>query len=252
MARVKIGNVRTPVDYLKQFFAPAGFGLGTTIGTISAGGMANFLFSRSSDIALISVRGPLAVSFGSFLVNGYGEGGVERVKVTPLQYSPSIPYGICPKSEQPWGVTIWNNSTNEVYINVLVLFGKMPTFTLNSDGGATPAEYEYENPPMKVGVEYRTTERFKDKPVYRKIVAYNLPASTNADFEVPHGISNFNVLVRQTATIGAGIPLPYTHNENTTWVSEVNNTNIKVSNTGQSWDSSYTWNFYLYYTKTTD
>lgn len=28
MARVKIGNVRTPIDYLKQYFAPAGYGLG--------------------------------------------------------------------------------------------------------------------------------------------------------------------------------------------------------------------------------
>lgn len=31
-------------------------------------------------------------------------------------------------------------------------------------------EWEYINPPMKVDVEYRTTERFMDKPVYTKLV----------------------------------------------------------------------------------
>jgi hypothetical protein len=30
--------------------------------------------------------------------------------------------------------------------------------------------WEYENPPMLLGVEYRTTERFMGKPVYAKVV----------------------------------------------------------------------------------
>ena len=31
-------------------------------------------------------------------------------------------------------------------------------------------EWEYENPPMQIGVEYLTTERFNNKPVYRKAI----------------------------------------------------------------------------------
>ena len=31
------------------------------------------------------------------------------------------------------------------------------------------SEWEYENPPMTVGVEYRTTERYKGKAVYKKV-----------------------------------------------------------------------------------
>jgi hypothetical protein len=31
MVRIKIGNVRTPIDYLKSFFAPAGYGIGEDI-----------------------------------------------------------------------------------------------------------------------------------------------------------------------------------------------------------------------------
>ena len=38
----------------------------------------------------------------------------------------------------------------------------------SSDSGATWSEWEYINPPMQLGVEYRTTERWLGKPVYVK------------------------------------------------------------------------------------
>lgn len=220
MARVKIGNVRTPVDYLKQYFAPAGFGLGDS-----------------------ATRLTNADDLNTIWKNGWYRWGESAPANAPVflnnnKYSYIRVDGA---DEQTFTQTAYS-----VFGDAKGIF-----MTRNITDGVV-GEWTYHNPPMEVGKEYRTTERYKNKHVYRKIVAYNLPASTNADFEVPHGISDFNVLVRQTATIGAGIPLPYTHNENTTWVSEVNNTNIKVSNTGQLWDSSYTWNFYLYYTKTTD
>lgn len=43
--------------------------------------------------------------------------------------------------------------------------------------------WEYVNPPMQLGVEYRTTERISGKPVYIKLVNLgNLPNNTTEDF----------------------------------------------------------------------
>lgn len=40
----------------------------------------------------------------------------------------------------------------------------------SNDGGTTWSEWEYVNPPLQIGVEYRTTERYQEKPVYCKLV----------------------------------------------------------------------------------
>lgn len=56
-----------------------------------------------------------------------------------------------------------------------------------ASSGWTP--WEYINPPMKLGVEYRTTERYLGKPVYVKVVdCGNLPASGLKN--IAHGIAN--------------------------------------------------------------
>lgn len=40
--------------------------------------------------------------------------------------------------------------------------------------------WEWINPPMEVGVEYRTTERYKDKPVYVKLINFGTLPNTSA------------------------------------------------------------------------
>lgn len=42
-------------------------------------------------------------------------------------------------------------------------------------------EWEYENPPMELGIEYRTTERYLGRPVYTQIVQFD-NLSTNQAF----------------------------------------------------------------------
>lgn len=54
--------------------------------------------------------------------------------------------------------------------------------------------WEYVNPPMQLGVEYRTTERYNGKPVYCKLVNFGkLP--NNAYKDVAHGISNLQYTI---------------------------------------------------------
>lgn len=55
-------------------------------------------------------------------------------------------------------------------------------------------EWEWVNPPMIAGVEYRTTERYHGKSVYCKLVDFgNLPNNTYKD--VAHGISNLQLAI---------------------------------------------------------
>lgn len=63
--------------------------------------------------------------------------------------------------------------------------------------------FEWVNPPMELGVEYRTTERFLGKPVYVKTV--DLGALPNATIKtVMHGISNVARCVRCCANFNTG------------------------------------------------
>lgn len=71
------------------------------------------------------------------------------------------------------------------------------------------------NPPMLEGVEYRTTEHWNGKPVYRKLVAYSVTGSVGnssgyKDLLVPHGITGLTHVVSCNGSIGpwSGL-LPY-------------------------------------------
>lgn len=54
--------------------------------------------------------------------------------------------------------------------------------------------WEYVNPPMLLGEEYRTTERYLGKPVYVKLLDCGLLVKGTLTY--PHGISDIDVCVR--------------------------------------------------------
>lgn len=61
--------------------------------------------------------------------------------------------------------------------------------------------WEVENPPMQIGVEYRTTERWNGKPVYVRYV--NFGSAPNATTKsVSHGIENFSQCAGWTGILG--------------------------------------------------
>lgn len=63
---------------------------------------------------------------------------------------------------------------------------------------------EWSNPPMELGVEYRTTERYLGKPVYVKTVDCGTP-QTNTTWATPHGISGVKNFISATAQSGVYI-----------------------------------------------
>ena len=70
--------------------------------------------------------------------------------------------------------------------------------------------WEWVNPPMQLGVEYRTTERYLGKPVYVKCFDFGpLPNATMKTS--PHGIANVDTCVRCYGSLTSGDKrsLPY-------------------------------------------
>lgn len=76
--------------------------------------------------------------------------------------------------------------------------------------GGTWGEWEWVNPPMVVGVEYRTAERWKGKPVYAKAVDLGtLPARSGLKSVLIGGGASAIVSVTGTTSGGSAIPYQY-------------------------------------------
>ena len=121
-----------------------------------------------------------------------------------------------------------------------------------TDGGATWLE-EWVNPPMAVGAEYRTTERYNGKPVYTKLVNLGVVADQGS---YSTGVSG--VVIRYVAQLpSAGLSVPY-NGRNTDYFG-TNSVYAVLSTDGGIWyshwviGSSYsgrfTANIQLWYTK---
>lgn len=110
---------------------------------------------------------------------------------------------------------------------------------------------EYQNPPMLLGVEYKTTERFWGSPVYYKIVDCGQIADNK---QVEHGIVNMRDCISFQGLRGS-MPMPSISNNNLSdpwsyYVADVDRTKITLAcGTSAAGDTCHVM---LKYTKTTD
>lgn len=105
--------------------------------------------------------------------------------------------------------------------------------------------FEWEHPPMKIGVEYRTLERYNGKPVYAK--AINFGQAPNATYkDVSHGIENFSQLVSYTGMMGSANLIEASAVDNI----QINASIIRIT-TNTDVSANYVY-LVLRYTKTTD
>lgn len=106
--------------------------------------------------------------------------------------------------------------------------------------------WEYDNPPLALGVEYRTTERYLGKPVYVKVVdCGNLPASGLKN--IAHGIANCKP-IHVYGEMSNGNTLPYATGTN--FYISADGDYIQIYVTGDL--SGQTAKATIKYTKTTD
>jgi hypothetical protein len=93
--------------------------------------------------------------------------------------------------------------------------------------------WEWFNPPMDDGVEYRTTERNGGLPVYVKTFAFQPNVTTTfGTGEYDHGITGFKYLCRVEARTESNV-LPLITNDRTVCISGVTREKVKISATKQ-------------------
>lgn len=111
--------------------------------------------------------------------------------------------------------------------------------------------WEWVNPPMILGTEYRTTERYLGKPVYTKLLDCGQIADNK---QVEHGIVNIRDCIFAQG-LRAGMPMPYIYNHNLSdpwscYIAAVNDTKITFAcGTSAAGGNCFV---ILKYTKTTD
>lgn len=150
--------------------------------------------------------------------SGYGLGGAETIAFTDIDTKTS------PGWYRMSDITIDGQSYNYAYMGVdaySAVHGLQklhivhnPVYSLQRQRHSNIWQpWEWDNPPMLPGVEYRTTRRHQGRPVYRKLIIY-----TNVDtvgsgsgvvsVNIPHGITGMTSMVGCGATTD-GYQLPY-------------------------------------------
>ena len=123
-------------------------------------------------------------------------------------------------------------------------------FKLRYPSSSSPAvwmPFEWEHPPMKIGVEYRTTERYNSKPVYKK--AINTGAlSAGTSKSVAHGVQNIGLRLSALYGLNNGGD-NLVSNPGITGIL-VDGSNITIT-TAAGFSTSNSW-VVIAYTKTTD
>lgn len=112
--------------------------------------------------------------------------------------------------------------------------------------------WEWVNPPMILGTEYRTTERYLGKPVYVQVVDFGqLPNNSTTGKYIPN-MDNVDKTIRWSGLTSNGYALPG-GDVYTGWdeiAVRIVGSRIDVKTTTD--ESAYTATFTLWYTKTTD
>lgn len=111
---------------------------------------------------------------------------------------------------------------------------------------------EWVNPPMVVGTEYRTTERWNGKVKYKKLIEYtNAEAlSGSMTLNVAHGIADLHMMLTAHCTT-SGYLLPYLTAGSSLGLSAWDSRNLVLYG-NSSWGAGRKWYIEMCYTKTTD
>lgn len=198
--------------------APGGFGLGDFQG-----------------VALeSSVEGGLntAVKCGWYYFGGDGS----------IANAPSLPDG-------GYGALLVSSRASSSTVTQICFFETSPTIAIRRRSDSEWQPWEYLNPPMLLGIEYRTTERYLGKPVYVQAANFGtLPNAatksvTWATSGVVLAVLSVEATSNQGAPLGLGASLSGTEITATT-------TTLYVKSSGDYSDNTAV--FRVKYTKTTD
>lgn len=176
---------------------------------------------------------------------------ISNARLVQIANTLALDLYISGKGINDWDLQLCNCGHNPITLTT-------PTFISADDtlpsGETLAAVMEYQNPPMLLGVEYKTMERYLGKPVYVKTVDCGTP-QTNTTWATPHGISGVKNFISATAQSGVyianGIFKGSEGLDGDSMTIATDPTNIHISTYGY-WATSEHAIALLKYTKTTD
>lgn len=187
----------------------------------------------------LGANAPYAVDMNNAVINGWYRCGGSVTKNYPLLF---------PGAGGAYGVLFVQTRDGSVYQEVRY-YNYVAHRYYNGNTGEW-SEWEYVNPPMQVGTEYRTTERYMGKPVYTKVLNFGvLPNATEK--KLGHGVANIDTLFLFTAVAKSGTESVTVNNA---WFVDHCYANASEIAIKTNYDMSLWGNCYctLKYTKTTD
>lgn len=98
--------------------------------------------------------------------------------------------------------SLWNSGLNDYGILKATSYKDGMNVQRICNNGAW-SDWEYENPPLALGVEYRTTRRFSRAPVYQQAISLGGVAS-GGSATILHEIDNIDYAIQATLFDGAG------------------------------------------------
>lgn len=110
--------------------------------------------------------------------------------------------------------------------------------------------FEWENPPMLEGVEYRTVQKINNKPIYKKLVTYTNaePLRGEQNISVPHNIDTLD-MITYVKGFTANYILPYFSFDTSLVIGSYTKKNVVLVNKNSSWAAGRKWFFEIEYTK---
>lgn len=160
------------------------------------------LFPRTKTKAITNDEGvPLDVLLANFTPNSLDNSSIKTWAVSLNTSAYACAYATPSTMDMPAGVSGTTNAYAIISAIVIkaghwielratfVLTGCQAVILYNNGWG----EWEWLNPPMTFGVEYRTTERYMGKPVYAKCVNYGY--ITAGEHSIAHGIESIDEVV---------------------------------------------------------
>ena len=167
--------------------------------------------------------------------------------------------GVPPIEGKVWWVClVMPHNTTATMVQIAYRSTSNPTsFATRRMTDGVWGDWEYINPPMANGVEYRTTERWGALPVYRKRITHVQEqdigeTGKTTDYSIAHGISNLGDVLHCEGMLkvsSGSYRFPYlSSNGAFTLVNSIGNANIVMRMQG-AWTATRTWVFDLKYTK---
>ena len=150
----------------------------------------------------------------------------------------------------------WNYVTHLQYGSTNALqfsaYASGETYALREKIQSVWGDWEYINPAMRAGIEYRTTERYLDKPVYVKVVdCGNCPESGHKDIRFDTSGVALPIRCYGNWTYDGRSTIPFETTGSDRMVVGIIGSFIRITTGGRNF-SEHTCTVTVYYTKTTD